>query len=86
MPPELAAIPEYPRLLSEAFIDCLVRLHAIDVRQPDIAALGKPGEVTLASFAERLGFRIEEHSLVLYGRCQRRNCPGRKPARAKLVS
>jgi Fur family ferric uptake transcriptional regulator len=38
------------------------------------------------AIAERMGFRIAEHSLVLYGRCQRRDCPGRKPARAKLVS
>lgn len=27
---------------SEAFIDCLVRLHAVDVSRPEIAALGKP--------------------------------------------
>lgn len=27
---------------SEAFIDCLVRLHAVDVALPEIAALGKP--------------------------------------------
>jgi len=30
------------------------------------------------AIAKRLGFRIEEHSLVLYGRCQRPNCPTRK--------
>jgi aminoglycoside phosphotransferase (APT) family kinase protein len=42
IPQELNAIPGYQRLLSEAFIDCLVRLHSIDVKQPDIAALGKP--------------------------------------------
>ena len=27
------------------------------------------------AIAQRLGFKIEEHSLVLYGRCQRQNCP-----------
>ena len=27
------------------------------------------------AIAQRLGFRIEEHSLVLYGRCQRPDCP-----------
>jgi aminoglycoside phosphotransferase (APT) family kinase protein len=36
------------RLASEAFIDCLVRLHAVDVALPEIAALGKP-----AGFVER---------------------------------
>ena len=27
--------------------------------------------------AERLGFRIEDHSLILHGRCVRENCPHR---------
>jgi Fur family transcriptional regulator, ferric uptake regulator len=36
------------------------------------------------SIAQRLGFRIEEHSLVLYGRCTRPNCPSRKQARARM--
>ena len=30
------------RQACEAFIDCLVRLHAVDVALPEIAALGKP--------------------------------------------
>jgi Fur family ferric uptake transcriptional regulator len=38
------------------------------------------------AIAERLGFKIEEHSLVLYGRCQRPNCPSRKSARGRLPS
>jgi len=42
VPPELAAIPDYPRLVSEAFVDCLVRLHSIDVSQPALSSLGKP--------------------------------------------
>ena len=42
VPEELAAIPNHQRLLSEAFIDCLVRLHAVDVTQPGLNALGKP--------------------------------------------
>lgn len=41
-PPELATIPEYPRRVSEAFIDCLVRLHAIDIGQDGLSSLGKP--------------------------------------------
>ena len=42
IPRELAAIPDYPRQVSEAFIDCLVRLHSIDVSQPPLSSLGKP--------------------------------------------
>ena len=48
MPAELAGIPGYQRLVSEAFIDCMVRLHSIDVTQPGLASLGKP-----AGFVER---------------------------------
>jgi Fur family transcriptional regulator, ferric uptake regulator len=36
-------------------------------------------ETRQSSVAQRLGFRIEEHSLVLYGRCERKDCPSRKP-------
>jgi Fur family transcriptional regulator, ferric uptake regulator len=36
-------------------------------------------ETRQSAIAQRLGFRIEEHSLVLYGRCERKNCPYRKP-------
>jgi aminoglycoside phosphotransferase (APT) family kinase protein len=42
IPRELAAIPDYPRLVSEAFIDCLVRLHSIDVSEAPLNSLGKP--------------------------------------------
>lgn len=42
MPQELSAIPDYPRRVSEAFIDCLVRLHSIDVSHPGLRSLGKP--------------------------------------------
>ena len=48
VPAELAAIPGCQRLVSEAFIDCMVRLHTIDVTQPGLASLGKP-----AGFVER---------------------------------
>ena len=41
-PVEWASIADYPRLVSEAFIDCLVRLHAVDISTPEIGALGKP--------------------------------------------
>lgn len=42
VPAELAAIPGYQTLISEAFIDCMVRLHSIDVTQPGVSSLGKP--------------------------------------------
>jgi len=35
--------------------------------------------------AKRLGYLIEEHSMVLYGRCQRPDCPARKLSRVKRV-
>jgi Fur family ferric uptake transcriptional regulator len=37
------------------------------------------------AIAKRLGYRIEEHSLVLYGRCQRPDCAARKLGRVKRV-
>jgi aminoglycoside phosphotransferase (APT) family kinase protein len=42
VPSELAEIPDHARQVSEAFIDCLVRLHSIDVSQPGLSLLGKP--------------------------------------------
>jgi aminoglycoside phosphotransferase (APT) family kinase protein len=41
-PAEWESIPDYPRLVSDAFIDCLVRLHAVDISTPELGALGKP--------------------------------------------
>src|ERR1700736_3259579 len=35
-------------------------------------------EVRQHAIAKRLGFKIEEHSMVLYGRCQRPDCPRRQ--------
>jgi aminoglycoside phosphotransferase (APT) family kinase protein len=40
VPPDLQRDPNYPRRISEAFIDCLVRLHSLDIS--GLAALGKP--------------------------------------------
>jgi aminoglycoside phosphotransferase (APT) family kinase protein len=42
IPPEVATIPDYARQVSQAFIDCLVRLHAIDIAGKGLTALGKP--------------------------------------------
>jgi aminoglycoside phosphotransferase (APT) family kinase protein len=42
IPGEVAALPDHPRRISEAFADCLVRLHAIDATSEDLRALGKP--------------------------------------------
>lgn len=36
------------------------------------------------AIADRLGYRIQEHSMVLYGRCQRTDCPAKKQGRFKL--
>jgi aminoglycoside phosphotransferase (APT) family kinase protein len=42
VPPELAAERDHAPRLSEAFVDCLVRLHSIDVRQRGLSDLGRP--------------------------------------------
>jgi aminoglycoside phosphotransferase (APT) family kinase protein len=41
VPSELASVPNYARRISEAFIDCLIRLHAIDISKTGLIALGK---------------------------------------------
>ena len=41
-PAELALIADYPRRVSEAFVDCLVRLHAIDIGRTGLGFLGRP--------------------------------------------
>ena len=42
IPPAFAAIAAHPRMISEAFLDTLVRLHAIDISARRRAQLGKP--------------------------------------------
>lgn len=42
VPPQLSTVPNYAQRVSEAFIDCLIRLHAIDVSKTGLIALGKP--------------------------------------------
>jgi aminoglycoside phosphotransferase (APT) family kinase protein len=42
IPPQLASQPTYSKELSETFIDCLVKLHAIDISKTGLIALGKP--------------------------------------------
>ena len=41
-PAEWHLFPDYPGRVSQAFIDCLARLHAVDVRDEKLAALGRP--------------------------------------------
>jgi aminoglycoside phosphotransferase (APT) family kinase protein len=41
MPPQLAAIPDHARRVSETFVDCLARLRSIDVSASGLEALGK---------------------------------------------
>ena len=47
-PPELANRPTVRRRVSEAMVDALAALHTVDIRTPQLAALGKP-----AGFVER---------------------------------
>ena len=42
VPPQLAKVPNYAQRVSEAFIDGMIRLHAIDASSPGLIALGKP--------------------------------------------
>jgi aminoglycoside phosphotransferase (APT) family kinase protein len=42
VPDSFLRIPDHPRRMSEAFVDCMVRLHAIDIAQDNLGALGKP--------------------------------------------
>lgn len=42
VPASWLATPDHERLISEAFIDCHVRLHSIDVTHGDLAGLGRP--------------------------------------------
>jgi aminoglycoside phosphotransferase (APT) family kinase protein len=42
VPPEIAAHPDHPRRISEAFVDCMARLHAIDLESNGLLSLGKP--------------------------------------------
>lgn len=41
-PAELGDAPELRRRMSESLVDALADLHLVDVRRPEIAALGKP--------------------------------------------
>jgi aminoglycoside phosphotransferase (APT) family kinase protein len=48
IPEEIVSIPDYPERVSEAFIDCMARLHSIDLESNGLTALGKP-----SGFVER---------------------------------
>ncbi len=41
IPASIAAIPAHPRMIGEAFLDTLVRLHAIDASTGDVRLIGK---------------------------------------------
>ncbi len=41
VPGQLANTPNYPKRISEAFVDCLVRMHAIDLSQTGLIGLGR---------------------------------------------
>lgn len=42
VPPQIERLSDHERLISQAFIDCMVRMHAIDLHLPGLLALGKP--------------------------------------------
>jgi aminoglycoside phosphotransferase (APT) family kinase protein len=42
VPPRIESIPEHGHLISQSFIDCMVRLHAIDLSSSGLLGLGKP--------------------------------------------
>ena len=42
IPAGISRVANYPRIISEAFVQCLARLHAIDVVQTGLLALGRP--------------------------------------------
>jgi aminoglycoside phosphotransferase (APT) family kinase protein len=42
IPPQIAVHHNYARRISRAIVDCLVEMHAIDVEQTGLIALGKP--------------------------------------------
>lgn len=42
IPAAFRAVEAHPRMIGEAFLDTLVRLHAVDVSTPEIRQLGKP--------------------------------------------
>lgn len=41
-PEELGDVPDVRRRMSESLVDALADLHLVDVKRPDVAALGKP--------------------------------------------
>ncbi len=42
VPSGIAAVPGYPQRISAVFIDCMARLHAIDLERHGLVALGRP--------------------------------------------
>jgi aminoglycoside phosphotransferase (APT) family kinase protein len=73
VPPEVAAVPDYPRLVSEALIDGLVKLHAIEIAAKGLTVLGKPEgflERQVHGWAERWNRAKTEESPKMDGLIQ----------------
>ena len=52
--------------------------HVVCVDCGKVEEFSDPGiEERQAAAAQRLGFVIADHSLILYGHCRRENCPGK---------
>jgi aminoglycoside phosphotransferase (APT) family kinase protein len=68
IPPEMAALPNYPARVSRGFADCLVQLHRVDIAEHGLTRLGKPEgflERQLRGWADRWNrSRTEELPLM----------------------
>lgn len=42
IPEQVRRVPDHPRLISEALIDCMVDMHSVDVHSSGLISLGKP--------------------------------------------
>ena len=42
IPPQIRAIPDYARKISETLVDTMVRMHAVDIQKHGLTSLGKP--------------------------------------------
>lgn len=52
--------------------------HVVCMDCGRVEEFNDPGiEERQAAAAQRLGFAIADHSLILYGHCRRENCPGK---------
>ena len=63
----LANHPETRRRVSEALIDTLADLHAVDIAAPPVAALGKPSGFVARQVEGWTDFALAEWCLATFG-------------------